>query len=306
MRAAYVADACGTTSTKGRANNSVVPLVRPLGTCFRSSGSQGNDRALRGNFKRCAGGGVILREVLSGADRTKLDTNDDRSFYDLPRFVKHVDDGFLAQVTELYRQRIPPGGSVLDLCSSWVSHLPPEVKYSKVVGHGLNAAELARNPLLDTFFVRNLNKDPSGWALPDREFDAVVCCVSVQYWQQPERVLAEVYRVLKPGGLCIITFSNRLFYNKAISAWRDASGYARCQLVKQYFQAVEGFTQPEALTEVKPQAGDGSATRGGPQNLPGFLGGFAKLFLRSSSDPFYAVLAYRNFKPESSTGGGSS
>ena len=37
---------------------------------------------------------------------------------------------------------------------------------------------------------------------------------SVQYWQQPERVLAEVYRVLKPGGVVIITFSNRLFYNK--------------------------------------------------------------------------------------------
>jgi hypothetical protein len=118
-----------------------------------------------------------MREVLTPSQRRKLDEEDDRSFYGVPRLVKHVDDGFLAQVTELYRQRIPEGAAVLDLCSSWVSHLPEEVTYSKVVGHGLNAAELARNKRLDTFFVRNLNKEPQGWALADQSIDAVVCCV---------------------------------------------------------------------------------------------------------------------------------
>ena len=75
------------------------------------------------------------------------------------------------------RQRIPEGGAVLDLMSSWVSHLPPEKKYRRVVGHGMNAAELRLNPRLDTFFVRNLNKEPQGWALEDQSMDAVLICV---------------------------------------------------------------------------------------------------------------------------------
>lgn len=69
--------------------------------------------------------------------------------------------------------------------------------------------------------------------------------------QQPERVFAEIYRVLKPGGVCILTFSNRLFYDKAIAAWREGTGYSRCQLVRSYFQAVEGFTEPEVIKEVR-------------------------------------------------------
>lgn len=59
-----------------------------------------------------------------------------------PRLVTHVDDAFLRRVTQLYRQRIPEGGAVLDLMSSWVSHLPPEKQYERVVGHGMNAAEV--------------------------------------------------------------------------------------------------------------------------------------------------------------------
>ena len=122
-------------------------------------------------------------------------------------------------MTQLYRERIPAGGDVMDMCSSWVSHYPPEVKYGEVVGHGMNAEELGKNPRLSRFFVRNLNESP-GFAAADKSFDAVTCCVSVQYLQRPEEVFAEVYRVLKPGGVFIVSFSNRMFYDKAITAWR--------------------------------------------------------------------------------------
>eukprot|EP00775_Hariotina_reticulata_P013533 gene13533-13659_t len=237
--------------------------------------------------------GTIVREVLTGTQWTKLDRTDDRQFYAFPRIVKHVDESFLAQVTQLYRERIKPGGVVLDLMSSWVSHLPPEVKYEKVIGHGMNASELARNKQLDTFFVRDLNAEPDGWSMQDGSVDAVVCCVSVQYMQQAERVFAEIYRVLRPGGVCIITFSNRMFYDKAISAWRDSTGYGRCQLVKQYFQCVEGFTEPEVLLKVDLPA---SPQQQGLLNLlPQPL---QQLLNRASNDPFYAVVAYRNFRAE--------
>ena len=232
---------------------------------------------------RCETAGSVRREVLKREDRAKLDRSPDSEFYAQPRFVTHVDDDFLANVTELYRRRIPPRSKVLDLCSSWVSHLPRDVEYGKVYGHGMNASELGRNERLDSFFVRDFNVDPR-IALENNSVDAVVCCVSVQYLQRAEEVFAEIFRVLKPGGVVIITFSNRLFYSKAIQAWRDASGYARVQLVKSYFSAVAGFTAPEVITELG--ARDETV-----------LGKIRRFFQRSAGDPFYAVVAYANYKP---------
>jgi hypothetical protein len=97
--------------------------------------------------------------VLQSEGRTKLDTRPDHDFYAFPRLVTHVDDGFIATLTDLYQERLRPRWDVLDLMSSWVSHLPPDVRYRRVVGHGLNAQELARNPRLDYFFVKDLNRE---------------------------------------------------------------------------------------------------------------------------------------------------
>lgn len=229
------------------------------------------------------------REVLTTAQRTKLDARDDRDWYSLPRLVHHSDEGFRAKVTQLYRERIPVDAVVLDLCSSWVSHLPPDVPYAEVIGHGLNAAELAANKRLSKFFVRNLNKEPDDWALQDCSCDAVLIACSVQYLQQPERVFAEIYRVLKPGGVCIVTFTNRMFYEKAIAAWRDASQYARILLVKSYFQAVKGFTQPESVTQM--------ATVPQQENNSNFMSVLKQMFSSPDRDPFIAVLSYKDFTP---------
>ena len=95
------------------------------------------------------GAGSIRREVLDRSSRTKINTTDDYGWYSQPRLCTHVDDEVLSQLTELYRQRIPAGGTVMDMCSSHVSHLPPEVEYSEVVGHGMNVEELGRNPRLN-------------------------------------------------------------------------------------------------------------------------------------------------------------
>ena len=79
--------------------------------------------------------------------------------YEPPRLVFHIDDSAIAALTGLYRKVLPAGGRLLDLMSSWVSHLPPEVQYAEVIGHGMNAAELAANPRLSSWFVQNLNRD---------------------------------------------------------------------------------------------------------------------------------------------------
>ncbi|KAF0891672.1 hypothetical protein E2562_010889 [Oryza meyeriana var. granulata] len=232
--------------------------------------------------------GHIRRLVLTPEGREKLDARPDRNFYAFPRLVKHVDDGFLAALTDLYRERLRPGSDVLDFMSSWVSHLPPEMPFRRVVGHGLNAQELAKNPRLDYFFVKDLNKEQQ-LELESSSFDAVLCTVSVQYLQSPEKVFAEIFRVLKPGGVCIVSFSNRMFYEKAIGAWREGTAYSRVQLVTQYFQCVEGFTQPEVVRKLPSDAAGGKAASP--------LDAVMRLFgMAGSSDPFYAVISYRNFK----------
>ena len=156
-----------------------------------------------------------------------------------------------------------------------------------MVGHGLNAQELSRNRQLDQFFVKDLNVEPK-LENADGSFDAVLCTVSVQYLEQPEKVFAEIYRVLRPGGICIVSFSNRMFYDKAVAAWRDGSEYSRTQLVVQYFQCVAGFTQPKVVKK-SPSAKGTQAS--GPLSF------ITNLFQSAGKDPFYAVVAYRNFKP---------
>ncbi|KAL3526362.1 hypothetical protein ACH5RR_011018 [Cinchona calisaya] len=251
-----------------------------------SSIHQDNNQITKQTSSSCSAG-KIRRLVLTQEGRTKLNPKPDREFYAYPRFVTHVDDNFISSLTNLYRERLQPESEILDLMSSWISHLPPEAKYKKVVGHGLNAQELAKNPRLDYFFVKDLNQDQE-LQFESCSFDAVLCTVSVQYLQQPEKVFAEVFRVLRPGGVFIVSFSNRLFYEKAISAWRDGSSYGRVQLVVQYFQCVEGFTKAEVIRKLPNDTQRKESPFSWIVNLVGFISG---------SDPFYLVLAYKNFKP---------
>ena len=174
---------------------------------------------------------------------TKLDAEDDEFFYEPSRLVCHIDDGAIAALTGFYRRVLPAGGVLLDLMSSWVSHLPPEIDYKEVIGHGMNAAELAANPRLSRWFIQDLNREtrlPFG----DASLDAVMICVSVQYLQQPVAVLREVARLLRPGAPLVISFSNRCFWTKAVAIWRalDDAGHAR--LVERYLRDA-GFKRIE-------------------------------------------------------------
>ena len=189
-----------------------------------------------------------MTDVLSEADRQRLDAGDDARFYDRPRLVHHVDEGFRDRLSRLYSERLEPGDEVLDLMGSWVSHLP-DVELERVVGHGLNAEELAANERYDEWFVRDLNADPH-LDLSDGSFDAVVCAVSVQYLQHPGRVFAEVARVLRPDGTCVVSFSNRMFVQKAVRAWRERDMDGRAALVRRYLDSTGAFEEPQTLREV--------------------------------------------------------
>jgi Methyltransferase domain len=173
----------------------------------------------------------------------KLDAEEDEIFYEPARLVCHIDDGAIAALTECYRKILPAGGVLLDLMSSWVSHLPGDIAYAEVVGHGMNAEELAANPRFSRWFVQNFNRDPI-LPLATGSIDAAMICVSIQYLEHPVEVLREVARVLRPGGPIVIGFSNRCFWTKAVAVWRALNDEGHIKLVEHYMRQ-SGFAEIE-------------------------------------------------------------
>ena len=194
----------------------------------------------------------------------RQDESPDEEFYRTPRLVTHIDERAIAAVTQLYQEHFPEGGIILDLMSSWVSHLPPEVEYGRVIGLGMNETELRNNPRLDEYMVQNLNREP---VLPfgDAEFDGAGICVSVDYLTRPVEVLRDLGRVLKPGAPVVITFSNRCFPTKAVAAWQALDDAGHMRLVEEYLREAGNWREVHSLDR-------------SPR--------------RMFSDPLYAVIGY--------------
>ena len=221
---------------------------------------------------------ITATEHLYSRDAfARQDEGDDVSFYEIDRLVPHLDSVALGTVEGLIGSLIiEESPAILDLMASWDSHLPATLKPGRLAGLGLNRNELERNERLTERILHDLNRDP---ALPfgSAEFDAVVCTVSVDYLTRPLEVFAEAGRVLRPGGLLLVIFSNRYFPQKVVKIWRDSSESERILLVEDYFQAAGCFTKPRTwVSQGKPRPdGDKYAELGIP------------------SDPVYAVFAER-------------
>lgn len=214
----------------------VTAAIRDVREKFEERGGTANawvEALLDGpGFKARANGKPT--DFFSDAPFDRQDPADDGVFYARPRMVHHIDDTAVLYLNRLYGRLIRPGSRVLDLMSSWVSHLPDGLELARVSGLGMSGDELTANPRLDDHVVHDLNRNP---VLPydDGAFDAVVCTVSVEYLTRPFEVFREVGRVLSPGGRFIVTFSNRWFPPKAITIWPDLHEFERVGLVTEYF-----------------------------------------------------------------------
>ena len=210
---------------------------------------------------------------LSTYDRTKSDNFDDEIFYQQPRFVHHLSDSFRNRLTSLYSEYLLNHHIILDLMSSWVSHLPSNISYKKVIGHGMNEAELSSNERLDKFFVQNLNKKQN-MPIEDSSVDVGLIVAGWQYLQYPEKVSLELSRVIKSDSLLIISFTNRAFWTKAPNIWTYSSEEKRIEYVTSVLTS-NGWRIEKILNE-KTQ----------DKKLFGFY--------TSESDPFFSVIARNN------------
>ena len=220
---------------------------------------------------------------------SRLDESDDSEFYARDRFVSHLDSLALATVEKLIETLVvEENPAILDLMAGWDSHIPDHLRASEVVGLGLNENELRKNKVLSEVVIHDLNKDPR-LPFPDNRFDVVINTVSVDYMTKPAQVFKEVARILKPGGLFLVIFSNRMFSEKAVKVWREAGEEERVLVVEDFFKEAGAFEKPIGfLSKGKPR----------PKNDK-----YADLGI--PSDPIYAVYAdkkggdpFRGERPE--------
>ena len=172
------------------------------------------------------------------------DGGDDADFYAPARLVTHIDGAATRALSAYYSGILPAGGVILDLMSSWVSHLPLEIIFTEVIGQGMNAEELSNNPRLNRRFLQDLNRSPI-LPLESSSCDAALCCVGVQYLQHPVEVFTEILRVLRPGAPFIVSFSNRCFSTKAVAIWRSLDDRGHAALVQLYLERA-GFREISA------------------------------------------------------------
>ena len=236
------------------------------------------------------------------ADLNRLDNSNDAFFYDEPRFVTHIDDGAIDSLTGYYEQEFKKLNlekvDVLDLCSSWISHLPETIEYGAVVGLGMNEKELAANKQLTDFIVQDLNVDPTLSRFEDNSFDVVCNVVSVDYLQKPNEIFQEIYRILRPGGVCFMSFSNRCFPTKAIAMWLQADDIGRLTIVASYFhysanwESIEAFDLKE--TQVVPERPSAKDIFANPAIGLAWMNSAAAVQKVNQGDPMFVV---RGVKP---------
>jgi len=189
----------------------------------------------------------------SDVDFERMDESDDKIFYDQPRLVYHIDDAAVSALTKYYGEQFKEGEDVLDICSSWVSHFPADWKGGNVVGLGMNEYELSQNKQIDSFVVTDLNAEPK-FPFDDNSFDKVTCVVSIDYLNKPLEVIKEVGRVLRPGGECILSMSNRCFPTKAFQIWLQTSDFEHIFIAGSFFH-YSGLFDPPACDDISPNPG---------------------------------------------------
>jgi SAM-dependent methyltransferase len=199
----------------------------------------------------------------------RMDESEDTLFYAFPRKVVHIDEPAITAVGKFLSSTFVPHGVLLDLMSSWRSHLPAGFIKERLIGLGLNAEEMADNPDLDQYVVHDVN---AGLRLPfsDAFFDGAFITVSIQYLTRPLEVFAEVQRVLKPGAPFTVLFSNRMFPTKAVRIWQALRDEQRAGLIRAYFHHTGGYDNP-VFHDLSPNPG--------------------------RSDPLYAVCARKSIPP---------
>ena len=170
-----------------------------------------------------------------------------KAFYQNPRMIDHLDRTALDQVQEFYSSILTPEMRILDLMSSFNSHLPENYRGADITGIGMNESEMQQNRLLREYHRQDLNQQPS-LHFPEHSFEAIICTVSIEYLTRPREVVQELNRILVPGGRLAIVISDRWFPDQEISFWPDLHPFERQGFVLGLLQKSGGLENFKTLS----------------------------------------------------------
>ena len=184
----------------------------------------------------------------------------------------HFDDPALSFWDRFGRRTIAriglrPGDHVLDACCGTGASALPAAHLVGDTGRvlGLDLAEpalaLARakaqaQGLTNTEF-RTADVERTG--LPSASFDAVICVFGIFFLPDMPAAVAELWRLVRPGGVLGITVWGPQFLEPATTAFRAAIGAERPDLVDN-FHPWTRVTDETALAQLFQQAGAGTPT----------------------------------------------
>ena len=211
-------------------------------------------------------------EVLNNYQRKKLDETNDEEFYSNPKFVYHLDANFRKYLSKVYEKEIADYSTILDLMSSWDSYLPKGLSYKKVIGHGMNKAELERNKSLENYWIQNLNRNQI-LPLENNSVDYCLIVAGWQYLQYPEKISTEISRILTDHGKILISFSNRAFWHKSPNIWTYSNEENRVDYVRRILIS-NGFKEPKIIKK--------------------FINNNFTFFNFIKSDPFYCLISQKS------------
>ncbi len=211
-------------------------------------------------------------EILTSNQREKIDESDDSEFYSNPKFVYHLDANFRKYLTKTYEREIDNDSKILDLMSSWDSYLPKGLSYKKVIGHGMNKAELERNKSLENYWIQNLNRNQI-LPLENNSVDYCLIVAGWQYLQYPEKISTEISRILTDHGKILISFSNRAFWHKSPNIWTYSNEENRVDYVRRILIS-NGFKEPKIIKK--------------------FINNNFTFFNFIKSDPFYCLISQKS------------
>ena len=244
--------------------------LRSMSSSFASASKTASPQSSQDNYPLVKYSPRHTKWPYKPSDFARQDSSSDLSFYNSPRFVTHIDDAAISALRAYYSSVLPRRGKILDLCSSWISHYPPEIEEAtekqelEIVGVGMNVAELKENRVLQrpgSVAIVDLNEQPKlgPQAVGEGEtLDATTCVVSIDYLTEPVAVLSSIREHTKCGGSVHLVISNRCFPTKAVARWLRVDEDERLRMVGDYLW-FSGWRDIEILTlsDRESQGGDG-------------------------------------------------
>jgi 2-polyprenyl-6-hydroxyphenyl methylase/3-demethylubiquinone-9 3-methyltransferase len=118
--------------------------------------------------------------------------------------------------------------------------------------------------------IEYLESSAESLPFPDASFDAVSCCDMLEHVEDPSRVLSEIARVLKPGGVFVFDTINRTWRSKLV-AIKLAQEWRLTRFMPRDVHVWESFIRPAELRDAMGVAGLHAIEFTGLAPSPNFL-----------------------------------